>query len=77
MTALSEVVSDGQWRRTVVERLGQPSLATDATRGFLYIPTCAGVPTGVPETQAGMMPVVGNSLTGAIYRFHGGAWAAV
>jgi hypothetical protein len=26
-------------------------LATTATDGFTYIPTCAGVPTGVPRSK--------------------------
>lgn len=77
MTELSQYVGDAQWRRTVAERLGQPSLATTATTGFLYIPTCAGVPTGMPEVQPGMMPLVANSLTGVVYRHDGVSWAAV
>ncbi len=77
MVALSIYVSDNQWRKTVVERLGQPSLATDATTGFLYVPTCAGVPTGVPDVQPGLMPFIADSTTGILYRFYSGAWAAV
>ena len=79
MTVFTIYSSENQFRKTVVERLGDGngSLATTATTGFLYVPTCAGVPTGIPVPQDGMMPVVGNSLTGVLYRFHGGAWAAV
>jgi len=42
------------------------ALATTATDGFLYIPTCAGTPTGNSTDYAGSLPIVydtsGNKL---------------
>lgn len=77
MTQLQLYVSERQWRRTVASRLGEPELATDASTGFLWIPTCAGVPTGTPDPVPGMMPLVADSLTGIIYRHDGLNWTAV
>ena len=37
---------------------GKPNLATDATKGFLYVPFTNGVPTGTPETVTGRYPIV-------------------
>ena len=53
---------------------GLPSLATTATEGFLYVPTCAGVPTGVPVTVTGRAPIVVNSTNNQLYFYSGGAW---
>jgi len=53
---------------------GRPSLATNATDGFLYVPTCAGVPTGVPTAITGMAPIVVNTTNNKLYFYSGGAW---
>lgn len=37
---------------------GQAALATNATTGFLYIPTCAGTPSGVPASFTGKVAIV-------------------
>lgn len=55
---------------------GTGSLATTATSGFLYIPTCAGVPTGVPESITGRIPLVADTSGGKIYAYLGG-WTAL
>lgn len=34
------------------------AIGTTATDGFLYIPTCAGAPTGVPTTHTGTVAIV-------------------
>ena len=54
----------------------EPELATTATDGFLYIPTCAGVPTGVPTAISGRAPLVMDStpVTGGLYIYLAGAW---
>ena len=62
------------WRSQVVERLGSPSLATNATEGFLQIPTCAGTPTGTPDLIAGYAPVVVDSTNNLLYFYTNGAW---
>lgn len=55
---------------------GRPSLATNASTGFLYIPTCAGVPTGTPESISGRIPLVADTSGGKIYAYLGG-WIAL
>lgn len=37
---------------------GSAAIATNATDGFVYIPTCAGTPTGVPTTNTGRVAMV-------------------
>jgi hypothetical protein len=64
------------WRSQVLARLGDGSIATNATTGFFYIPSCAGVPTGVPAVQAGMIPMVVDSTDGTIYYYVNGSWMA-
>lgn len=46
-------------------RAGKVGIATTATRGHFRFPTCAGVPTGVPDAGSGSGVV--NSLTGKLY----------
>lgn len=53
---------------------GFAELATDATTGFLYAPTCAGTPTGTPETQTGLVPIVIDSSNNKLYFYSGGVW---
>jgi hypothetical protein len=50
------------------------ALATTATDGFLYVPTCAGTPTGVPTSITGMVPIVVNTTNNKLYFYSGGAW---
>ena len=50
------------------------ALATTATDGFLYIPTCAGPPTGVPTAQTGTAPIVFDSTNNFLYVRVGGTW---
>ena len=52
-------------------------VATTATSGFLYIPTCAGVPTGVPTAYANTAPLVIDSTNSKMYFYSGGAWNAL
>lgn len=50
------------------------ALATNATGGFLMIPTCAGVPTGVPGSiPTGKVPLVFDTTGNALYIYNG-AW---
>jgi hypothetical protein len=50
------------------------ALATTATDGFLYVPTCAGVPTGTPTAVTGMAPIVVDTTNNRWYFYSGGAW---
>jgi hypothetical protein len=54
--------------------VGTAPLATTATDGFLYVPTCAGVPTGVPTTYTGTAPIVIDTTNHRLYFFSGGSW---
>lgn len=54
--------------------LGSAALATTATDGFLYIPSCAGTPTGVPTAVTGRAPLVIDSTNNKLYFYSGGAW---
>ena len=51
-------------------------LSTTATDGFLYIPTCAGTPTGIPTTQTGTAPLIIDITNGKLY-FYSGSWISV
>lgn len=55
---------------------GYPALLPPtATSGFLYIPACNGIPTGVPEETLGaMIPMVWDRVNHKMYCFSGGAW---
>jgi hypothetical protein len=53
---------------------GSVALATTATAGFLYVPTCAGTPTGTPTSITGMAPIVVNTTNNKLYFYSGGAW---
>jgi hypothetical protein len=53
---------------------GSVALATTATNGFLYVPTCAGVPTGTPTAITGMVPIVVDTTNNRWYFYSGGAW---
>lgn len=57
--------------------VGTAALATNATSGFLHIPTCAGVPTGVPANgQAGTVAMVFDTTNNDLYVYDGG-WIQV
>lgn len=54
------------------------TIATTATKGFVYIPKCAGIPTGVP-TRAGTsggVPMVFDSTNNKLYVYKSG-WKGV
>lgn len=53
---------------------GTGSLATNAANGFLYIPSCAGVPSGTPTTYAGWVPLVIDVTDNRLYFYSSGAW---
>jgi len=52
--------------------VGRAALATSATDGFLYIPTCAGAPTGTPTTKTGMVPLIFDTTNNNLYIYNGG-----
>jgi hypothetical protein len=56
---------------------GLAALTTTATDGFLYLPSCAGAPTGIPTTQTGTVPCVFDTTDGKLYFYTGGAWVGL
>lgn len=54
--------------------IGTGAIATTATDGLLYVPTCAGTPTGTPTTFTGRSPLVVDSTNNKLYFFSSGAW---
>lgn len=53
--------------------IGSAALATNATDGFLYIPTCAGTPTGVPTAKTGRVAIVFDTTNNKL-AVYDGAW---
>jgi hypothetical protein len=52
--------------------IGNAALATSATNGFLYIPTCAGTPSGVPTAFTGRVPIIFDTTGNKIWVYDGG-----
>lgn len=50
------------------------AIATTATDGFLYVPTCAGTPTGAPTAYTGRAPIVVDTTNNKLYFYSSGAW---
>ena len=53
--------------------IGSAALATSATDGFVYLPTCAGTPTGVPTANTGTCAMVYDTTNNKIAVYNG-AW---
>ena len=53
--------------------IGNAALATNATDGFLYISTSAGVPSGTPSTYTGRSPIHVDTTNHNLY-FYDSAW---
>ena len=54
----------------------QAALATNATDGFAYIPTCAGAPTGAPTAFTGKVAMVFDTTNNKLMVYDGG-WIGV
>ncbi len=52
--------------------IGSAALATGATDGFLYIPTCAGTPTGAPTAFTGRVAMIFDTTNSKFYIYNGG-----
>lgn len=56
--------------------VGEAALATNATDGFLYLPTCAGTPTGTPTSMTGTVAAVYDTSSDKLFVYNGG-WKSV
>lgn len=54
----------------------QSALATNATNGFVYIPTSAGAPTGIPTAYTGKVAMQYDTTNNKLYVYNG-AWKSV
>lgn len=79
MVALQIYAPQQNWRKQVVNRFGAggEALATDATDGFLWVPSMPGTPTGTPVTKPGLLPIVIDSTNNRLLFYSSGAWRAV
>lgn len=69
LTNIVEVSGQG----SVVTNATGSALATTATDQFLYLPTCAGVPTGTPTSFTGAAALVVDTSDARLY-FYSGGW---
>lgn len=53
--------------------IGAAALATTVTDGFLYLPSCAGTPTGTPTAYTGRAPVIVDTTNHKLM-FNDGSW---
>lgn len=53
------------------------SVATTATDGDLYIPSCAGPPTGVPSQAGNTIPLRADRTNSKVYAYMGATWVAL
>ena len=57
--------------------VGNAALATSATDGFMYIPTCAGTPTGTPTNHVtGTLPMIYDTTNHKFWMYDAG-WKGV
>jgi hypothetical protein len=54
--------------------IGTAAIATTATDGFLYITSCAGLPTGTPTAITGRVPLVVDGTNERLKMYVNGAW---
>ena len=52
-------------------------LATSATEGFLYVPSCAGMPAGTPTGQTGTIPLIYDRTNSLLYLYNSSSWNLV
>ena len=56
--------------------IGSTALATGATKGFVYLPSVAGTPTGTPTAQSATVPMVYDTAANKLWAYNG-AWRSV
>jgi hypothetical protein len=53
---------------------GNAALSTSATAGFVYLPSMAGNPSGVPTSYTGRVPLTVDTTNSRLYGYFGGSW---
>ena len=53
------------------------ALATNATTGFTWLPSCAGTPTGAPSQKTGTSAIIVDTTGSKIWVLIGGVWKGV
>lgn len=71
-TALAERLAVSE--RGSIELGVKAAVSTSATDGFVYVPTCAGTPTGAPTAKTGLAAMVIDTINNKFYFYSGGAW---
>ncbi len=66
---VARITADGPGNVVV----GSAALATNVTDGFLYIPTCAGTPSGTPTTYTGRIPMIYDTSAN-VFWFYASGW---
>lgn len=74
------LAASGTTQQTLTTRLslglsavfGNAAIATNATDGFVYIPTCAGTPTGTPTSNTGRVALVYDTTNHQFWIYDGG-----
>jgi hypothetical protein len=56
--------------------IGTAALATNATDGFLNIPSCAGTPTGAPTAYTGRSPIIYDTTNNKLWVYNG-SWRGI
>jgi hypothetical protein len=64
-----EVTGTARFSSSVICATG--ALATTATDGYIYIPSCAGIPTGVPTSQTGTCAMAYDTTNNDLYIYDG------
>jgi hypothetical protein len=54
--------------------VGDSTLTTTSTKGFAYVATCSGTPTGTPDGILGFAPIVIDTTNHKLYFYSGGQW---
>lgn len=75
-TPKASAVKHGLYLRDTSVIVSVAALSTTATKGFLYIPTSAGPPTGTPTSYTGTVPIEYDTTNNKLYIYNG-AWKSV
>lgn len=65
------------WVQSGSSVFGSAALSTSATSGFIYVPSSAGTPTGVPVANTGTVPIEYDTTNSKLCAFRSAAWACI